>query len=171
MEESWKDIDGFDGYYQVSNLGRIRNKTHNILATYGNGTGYEKICLTRNYAKSRLYVHRIVAKHFVENPMHKDFVNHKDYNRKNNKAENLEWLTRSENNCYSNWKNRKPMVNCKTSKTGERYIYTKKNGFYVHIKQIGYYRSALTLSDAVIKRNEGLKRLFEHYSEQQIQQI
>lgn len=103
--EIWKDIDGFDGFYQISNLGRVKSTSRKI------GTCYRKekirsLSLTKDgYVKLRLSycgkdvtkkVHRLVAEAFIPNVEHKETVNHKDGNKLNNCVNNLEWADRSE---------------------------------------------------------------------------
>ena len=107
VEEEWKPIVGF--YNEVSNHGRVRSVTHvagngktyqgKILKPIITKSGYVNICLTTGNDESRITkrVHRLVADAFVENPDDKDEINHKDGNKENNRAENLEWVTRSEN--------------------------------------------------------------------------
>lgn len=104
MQELWKNIDGYDGKYQISNYGDIRatrdrygrNKT-----TYIKGgvikNGYRIVSLCKEGRYSTYYVHRLVAKYFCPNPFNDDCVNHIDGNKLNNRADNLEWLTREEN--------------------------------------------------------------------------
>lgn len=89
----WKKIEGYD--YYVSNTGSVKRNNKILKGTERNG--YPSIGL---YKKSRYkfeYVHRLVAKLFIPNPKNKEFVNHKDGNRKNNNVKNIEWCTRKEN--------------------------------------------------------------------------
>ena len=107
IEEEWKPIVGF--YNEVSNHGRVRSVTHvagngktyqgKILKPIITKSGYVNVCLTAGNDESRITkrVHRLVAEAFVENPYDKDEINHKDGNKENNRADNLEWVTRSEN--------------------------------------------------------------------------
>ena len=99
--EIWKDIPNFE-LYQVSSLGRIRNKVTGFIRKNVNSFGlYETIILFNN-GKQRLFlVHRLVAKVFIPNPENKKEVNHIDGNKKNNRVENLEWTTRQENALHS----------------------------------------------------------------------
>lgn len=101
MEEIWKDVIGYERYYQVSNLGRIRSKfTGNIMAQYKGNTGYMYLRFGKcNYDKKKLQlVHRLVAKAFVPNPYNLLYVSHKDETKTNNYANNLEWTNAKENN-------------------------------------------------------------------------
>ena len=100
MTEKWKDVVSYEGLYQISNFGRVKGK-HRIKSQQDNGKGYLMVRLNKN-GKSRWHlVHRLVAKAFIENPENKPTVNHIDGNRKNNKFNNLEWATYSENNLHS----------------------------------------------------------------------
>ena len=99
--EIWKDIENYSGYYQISSYGRVRNvKTGNILTGDINNIGYKRVYL---YApvKKRFFVHRLVAYHFCEGYQDNLVVNHKDGNKQNNKADNLEWVTRSQNDLHA----------------------------------------------------------------------
>ena len=122
MEEIWKDIKGYEGYYQVSNLGRIKSlgryifiirnrgrQTYNqivkekILKTYKSSNGYLLVFLKKNNKTKSLFVHRAVATAFIPNIENKPQVNHKDGNKQNNCLDNLEWATHSENMQHA-WK-------------------------------------------------------------------
>lgn len=96
--EVWKDIKGYDGFYQVSNMGKVRNiKTKRILSQCLNGWKYPFVALCIDGVAKSKVVHRMVAISFVPNPYNKEQVNHKDGNKLNNNATNLEWATQSEN--------------------------------------------------------------------------
>lgn len=110
MEEIWKDIEGYEGLYQVSNLSRIKalakfvnkGKCHRgwgeHLLRYGaDACGYHRTNLSKNGNNRTVKVHRIVAQAFIPNPDNKPQVNHKDGNKQNNHIDNLEWCTQSEN--------------------------------------------------------------------------
>lgn len=97
IEEVWKDIKGYEGLYQVSNLGRVLSIRNNrILKPYSDkaGKGYYYIHLKRGKNSK---IHRLVAQAFLPNPENKDTVNHIDGNTKNNQLNNLEWATHQEN--------------------------------------------------------------------------
>lgn len=118
--EQWKYIPGFEGLYQASTYGRIRSvdrlitmrrKTGNfpktikgkLLTAYTNDKkrGCLMVCLLKDYKKSHLLVHRLVAMTFIPNPKNKRTVNHKDGVPFNNKVSNLEWYTHSEQMYHS----------------------------------------------------------------------
>lgn len=99
--EEWKDIKGYEGYYQVSSHGRIKNtKTGKILTGDINNAGYKRIAFYKP-VKKRFFIHRLVALHFCEGYQEGLIVNHKDGNKLNNSSENLEWVTRSENDLHA----------------------------------------------------------------------
>ena len=99
--EIWKDIKGYPDY-QISNLGRVWSKKSQIyLKTQKNNSGYFQVTLFAINGKSkRELVHRLVALTFVDNPNNYPCVNHKDENKENNSASNLEWCDRSYNINY-----------------------------------------------------------------------
>jgi hypothetical protein len=103
MQEIWKDIPNYEGFYQVSNLGNIKSLHYNqqniekILKQTKNSSGYYKVELYKNKKSKIFYVHRIVAMAFIPNPKNKSEVNHIDGNKLNNNVSNLEWNTISEN--------------------------------------------------------------------------
>lgn len=103
MDEIWKDIEGYDGLYQVSNLGRVKTFQFNkgrIMKGYKTPLGYMMVCLRKNGTPTKEFVHRLVAKTFIENPEDKPYVNHLDCNPSNNVVTNLEWCTQGENVRY-----------------------------------------------------------------------
>ena len=116
MEEIWKDIEEFKGVYQVSNIGRVRrigdySNQHGgwelleprIMAQVDNGMGYLHVALNYKNKHYHRYVHILVDFAFCENknPIIYKEVNHKDGNKTNNYAENLEWCDRSYNNKHA----------------------------------------------------------------------
>jgi hypothetical protein len=103
MEEIWKDIEGFEGEYMISNLGRVKSlKSNIILRQFEYRGGYLEVHLRKPKIKVHKKVHRLVAEAFLTNPNHYKEVNHKDENKKNNMVNNLEWCSRSYNNTYNN---------------------------------------------------------------------
>lgn len=117
--EIWMDIIGYEGIYQVSNLGRVRSYDRyytrtsingksfkqfikgRIIKSIPHGDGYLYVSLNKDGCRKNYFVHRLVAIAFIPKPNNKDYVNHKDHNRSNNIVENLEWLTLVENLNYS----------------------------------------------------------------------
>ena len=142
MEEIWKDIKDYEDLYQVSNLGRvksIRRKVNNnrgimirqekILTPEITKHGYLRIKLFKNNKGKRILIHRLVAETFISNPENKPQVNHIDFNRANNKVDNLEWVSASENIKYSFDKGRiKLPYNVYENIRKQGSIYGKKNG-------------------------------------------
>lgn len=111
--ELWKNIKGYEGLYQVSNMGRVKSlertsidkrghKHHTkerILKSRPNHKGYLRLTLHNDSGKKKsFFVHRLVCEAFHENTENKPFVNHIDENKTNNIANNLEWCTYAENN-------------------------------------------------------------------------
>jgi hypothetical protein len=108
MTEEWKDIEGYENLYQVSNMGRVKslgngksNKSKlKIMKTTLNHKGYPMIGLMNNGVKRTFSVHRLVAKAFIPNPDNLPQVNHIDEVKTNNCVENLEWCTNEYNHNY-----------------------------------------------------------------------
>lgn len=110
--EVWKPVVGFEEYYEVSNLGRIRSLDREIYSEKGSfmrfyrgrilkltdkGNGYLVVNLGRG---NRRHVHRVVAEAFLPNNFNLPYINHKDENPKNNEVSNLEWCTAKYNSNY-----------------------------------------------------------------------
>lgn len=98
IEEIWKDIEGYEGIYQVSNLGRVKRvTTGRILKSYKDRGGYLRVDLCKSGKRKNHKIHRLVAQAFIPNPDNKLQVNHIDENKTNNSVDNLEWVTAKEN--------------------------------------------------------------------------
>lgn len=98
--EVWKDVVGYEGHYQVSNLGNVRSvKNNNIkmLTPKDNGVGYMKVNLRNNGNDKYAFVHRLVATAFLQEDPTRLFVNHINSIKGDNRVDNLEWVTKSEN--------------------------------------------------------------------------
>lgn len=107
MKEIWKDIEGYEGIYQVSNTGKVRSldrkvwnyiKKGRVLKMRNNGHGYYDVSLYGEEKKEKhAYIHILVAKAFIPNPNNYEQVNHKDFDKSNNCVDNLEWVSRKQN--------------------------------------------------------------------------
>lgn len=110
MIEIWKDINGYEGFYQVSNLGRVRSLDRYVLNKFIKGKilsqrlkeNYSIVHLCMNGTYKNKQVHRLVAEAFIPNTYNLPCVNHKDENPSNNNVENLEWCTVKYNTNYGN---------------------------------------------------------------------
>lgn len=151
MEEVWKDIEGFEGVFQVSNLGRVKSLPRvrsngkglfttklRILSPATHKLGYKFVYVQKGLVKKRFYVHRLVAEAFVEKEDGKAHVNHKDGNPANNRADNLEWCDQSENirHCIDVLgKKEKPVVRS----DGKRYRSAKEASIELGVPRYAVY--------------------------------
>ena len=112
MIEEWRNVEGFEGQYQVSSLGRVKSvqrkrKIHfglrertvreRILKTEVKGDGYVRVVLSTPTKPNRVYVHRLAAQAFIPNPDNKPEIDHINRNRSDNRVINLRWVTHKEN--------------------------------------------------------------------------
>jgi hypothetical protein len=142
--EIWKDIEGLEGVYQISTLGRVRRLagknargrkfSEKIRKASINNTGYEQMSILYRGTVIKALLHRMVATAFLPNPNNFPVVNHLDTNPRNNRVENLEWCTQSHNALHS--------VHC----GGHRNTLGSKN-----------YRA--TISESRVKQIVGLRSL------------
>lgn len=152
-EEIWKDIPEYEGYYQVSNRGHVRSVTRQKRTRFDSyfwikgcpkrphtqADGYLQIGLSKDGTKKSYLLHRIVACAFIPGDTSLE-VNHKDFNRKNNCVENLEWVTRIENVDYSH-------RNGRLLRKYERGVKTKLNlSQVIEIRKLRYVVDQKTLS-------------------------
>ena len=139
--EVWKDIEGYEGMYQVSNTGKVKSLNYKLkkiekeLKLHGDRKGYLTTSLCKNGKMKTIKVHRAVAIAFIPNPDNKPEVNHKDGDKTNNCVSNLEWATSHENNTHA-------------FKTG------LKSGDVEHGKWLAKNYGANVLRESVMKRRK-----------------
>ena len=100
MEEIWKDIEGYEGKYFISNTGKVKNNKGKLLKPIKANNGYLRISLSKNSNHKMFLIHRLVANAFLENHENLPCINHIDCNKENNFVENLEFCTVKYNNTY-----------------------------------------------------------------------
>jgi hypothetical protein len=136
--EIWKDIEGLNGYYQISSFGRIKSLSRMIITSRSRTTkerilkvritkyGYINITITFNAKQYVLIVHRLVAQHFINNLKNKREINHIDSVKLNNSVENLEWVSCLENECHKNISEKKKLTSKYIGVSLNKDIKTKK---------------------------------------------
>ena len=101
LVELWKPVVGYEGYYEISNLGNVKSLRFGKILKPSNSGGYAHIALVSDGTPRYFLVHRLVATSFIPNPHNKLEVNHIDGDKKNNCVDNLEWVNRSENQSHA----------------------------------------------------------------------
>lgn len=97
----WKPVKGYEGIYLISNEGEVYSYyTNKKLKPLLNTNGYLLVCLYKKGVAKKFLIHRLVAEAFIPKQTGKEYVNHKDENKKNNNVQNLEWCTMEYNTNY-----------------------------------------------------------------------
>lgn len=162
-----KQVSGYEGIYLVSDTGKVfsevfrNNKTvlkrRRELKLSDNGHGYLYITLSKNGVRKRVYVHRLVAEHFLCHAPEGAVINHKDHDRSNNNVSNLEWTTQADNVRYSAELMSHPKKVFKRSNTGNKYIreckWKKSCSYRLCIRQIHVYKTFKKLEEAIAYRD------------------
>ena len=164
--EIWRDVYGYEGFYQVSNCGNVRSVSRTVqrlnnsdLTLRGrvcsqtlSDKGYLTVGLCRDNRIKRVYVHKLVAIAFVDNPNNLTEINHIDENPLNNRVDNLEWCTQSENEQHSH----SILGNTMKGKTYPKKVKCLDTGII--------YKSMLTLIKEIGKNSciEGLKKAIKN---------
>ena len=120
--EEWRPVKGFEGFYEISNLGNLRSLDRVVQVGKGKrlikgkplvrsscSNGYKFHHISGNGVKKNALIHRLVAEAFIPNPYNLPEVNHIDEDRTNNRVDNLEWVTRSQNLNHGNYQIRKAL--------------------------------------------------------------
>lgn len=136
IAEVWKDIQGYEGLYQVSNLGRVKSlRRSKIRKLYKDDKGYFRVTLKKKGKSKNFQIHRLVATAFIPNPENKPEVDHINTIRTDNRVQNLRWVTSSENSNNPLTKKHfigknHPMFGKKHSKESKLKMSINHNRFY-----------------------------------------
>lgn len=166
--EVWKEIEGYEGAYEISNKGSVKNiRTGKCLRLgYSNTSNYPCVVLSLNGHKKCYAVHRLVAKAFVPNPNNLPEINHINENREDNRAENLEWCSRLYNIRYGTGIRRRAENVRNDPRRSTQVIQRDMDGKEIRIypsfhemhRQTGYDRHAVKRAiDGKIKHAYGYK--------------
>jgi hypothetical protein len=153
----WKDIEQFEGRYQISNCGEVRNfKTLKLLALKVDRDGYHQIGLRKIGDRKKYWfsIHRLVGIHFLPKSELIQ-IDHIDHNKLNNNVENLRWTTIVDNNLN------RELKAWRTNITKELYITKYKNGFMIRINRSDFKRKTWckTLPEACSQRDKYIQEI------------
>ena len=133
-----KNVIDYEGLYLIDSLGNVVSlpkqqgsrfvNQYKILGTKINRTGYKEVALTKDGKTKTVLLHRLIAKHFIDNPNNYPCVNHKNGIKVDNRLENLEWYTRAQNTKHAYENN---LGNFKTTANAQLDAYNKEHGYVV----------------------------------------
>lgn len=162
MEEIWKDIKGYEGIYQVSNVGRVKGlrrydsrgnlRNERILKPIPTSDGYLRVHLSKTASKRKTAIHRLVAEVFIPNPENKPQVNHIDEDKTNNIVDNLEWVTPKENINHATSLYRRAMTQRKTQGSTPIIAIDIANGEYNEYNSINECGRRLNINPSGIRQ-------------------
>ena len=158
MEETWKDVDGYNGKYQISDLGRVRSyaqdrKNGKIKTGSFTHKGYLSYAMYDDEGNKKFHpVHRLVASAFLDNPNDCDQVNHKDEDKTNNRVDNLEWCDTEYNVNYGTRNRRAAEANLCCPATSKKVYSVDRDGNTRHYDSIGEAERATGSSHCNIVR-------------------
>lgn len=142
MKEEWRDIEGFEGKYMVSNTGKVKSLNYNrtgkegIMKGLDNGYGYLQVKLHKDGKRKSYLVHVLVATAFLDNPQNLPIINHKNEIKSDNRVSNLEFCSYSYNNSYND-KAKKVGKKLKGRKQSEEHIKKKSKPVFSVDKESG----------------------------------
>jgi hypothetical protein len=156
-KEVWKDIDEFQGYFKVSNFGRVKNQ-NKIMKQYIDKDGYCLVNLYFNKKQKLLRVHKLVANCFLEQIIGSIQINHINSIKQDNNVSNLEWVTVSENNCHR-------FINKKTTSSFRGVCYVARDKRWISQIQINKKKIHLGM---FLKEEDAKKARMEYEKKMQI---
>lgn len=123
--ENWKDIEGYEGLYQISDYGRVRSlskvgSTEEQILRPFNQDGYVRYTLRKDGGKRNFLAHQLVGKAFIPNPLNRIYIDHIDTDKTNNHVSNLHWVTKKENSNNPQTRRHNSM-----SKRGKKSLWAK----------------------------------------------
>ena len=157
--KEWKDIEGFEGLYQISNSGEVKSverlKRNNlgfqtvnerIRKLSKDKDGYLQICLSKNSRHYIKKIHRLVAEAFIPNPNNLPVINHKNEDKQDNRVENLEWCTIKYNTNYGNGIRKmaitqgRPVIQLNNGNVVEEFYSTQEASRQTGVPQANIYK-------------------------------
>ena len=130
MQEIWKPVVGYEGLYEISNLGRVKSLPRNgtsfseKILQHSIAKGYRQVILSKNNERKSVTIHRLVATAFLPNEKNYPCINHKDENKQNNDVSNLEWCSYAYNNTYND------RAKKASKKTGKKVLCVELNTIF-----------------------------------------